>query len=106
MFWSWRPLATFPHQLLPGRRGLLRKRGRHVSLGHLPAAVGGKCERLHAHQVDDAGEGPLVADGELDRNDLARAIAAQRLERALEARALALQTIHDDDTRKAERGGL
>ena len=102
-------LVGFRHhldQLLTRPGSAVRKRVGHVSLRHLAAAVGGKRERLHAHQVDDAGEGALLADGELDRNDLARAIAAQRFERALEARALALQPAHDDDAREVERGGL
>ena len=69
----------------------------------LPSEV--KRQRLHPDQIDNAGEGALFADGELDRNDFARAIAAERLERAVETRAIPLQAVHGDNAGQAVRGG-
>ena len=63
-------------------------------------------DAVHGVEVQTEKVWAEAADGELDRNDLARAVAAQRFERALEARALALQAVHGDDARKLERGGL
>ncbi len=99
------PLVGLGHhldQLFAGARRPLDQRRGHVALGHLAAAVGGKCQRLHAYEVDDTREPALLADRELDRDDLARAVAVQRLERALQARALAFQPVDGDDARKVE----
>ena len=48
----------------------------------------------------------FFAERQLDRDDLAGAVAVQRLERAVEAGALAVQPIDDDDSRQSERGGF
>ena len=94
-------------QLLRGAGAPARRAPRRdLGLGHWLPASAVNSQRLHAHQVDDASEIPLLAERQLDRHDLAGAVAVQRLERALEAGALAVEPVHDDEPRQAERRGL
>ena len=86
--------------------GAVRQRGRHLALGHLAAAVRRKRQRLHPHQIDDAGKAALFAERQLNRDDFAGAIAMERLQRPLEARAFTFQAVEDDDPRKVEEGGF
>ena len=44
----------------------------------------------------------LLAEGQLNRDDFARAVAAQRFERALEAGAIAIEPVEDDDARQVQ----
>ena len=87
-------------QLFARMRRRVRQGGGNLAFGHLAAAVGREGQRLHAHQVDDALEVVLLADRQLDRHDLAGAVAVQRLEGALEAGALALEAVQRDDARQ------
>ena len=84
-----------------------RRLGRRLHLARAPAprsacrCLAGERPRLHRHQVDDAVERLLFADRQLDRDDGAAEHAAQRLERAVEAGALAVEPVEDDDARHA-----
>ena len=76
----------------------------NLAFGHL--AVAAEREGLHRHQVDDAAEALLLADGELNGHDLAGAVAVQGLERPFEAGAVAIQAAERDDARQAEARGF
>jgi hypothetical protein len=84
-------------------RGVGQRTG-DLALGHL--AIATEHLRLHAHQIDHAGEGLFLTQRNLNRDDLARAIATKRFERTLEACPVAVETIEDHDTGKVERGSL
>ncbi len=86
------------HELLARRLRGVGQIGGDVVLGHF-SRVGRESKRPHAHQIDDATEIPLFANRHLDRNDGATAVAVQRLQRPLQACALALQPVHDDEAR-------
>ena len=93
-------------QLLPrDRRGVGHLR-RNVPLRHASAVVGGKGQRFHAYEIDDAVERALVPDGQLNRNDSTPAVAMQGLECPLEAGAIALQPADDDEAGELQGGGL
>ena len=85
--------------------GGLRQLRRHVGLGYGAAAVVGERDGAHPHQIDDAREGALLADGNLDGNDGAGARVPQALERSREARALAVEAAQRDQTWQAARFG-
>ena len=70
--------------------------------GRLAAAVGRKRPRLHRDEIDDAAERLLFANRQLQRHDRAPEHRAQRLERSVEARALAVEPIQHDDARHLE----
>ena len=89
-------------QLLARMLGGVDQRRRNVRFRHL--AVGAEGLRLHLHQIDDADEGLLLAERELHGDDLAGAVAAQRFEGAVEARALAIQPVEDDDAGESQSG--
>ena len=67
-----------------------------------------RCRRsakVHAFigdQIDDAAEALLLADRQLDRDDRAAEHAAQRLERAVEAGALAIEPVEHDEPRQLQ----
>ncbi|MGC4084619.1 MAG: hypothetical protein QM736_21505 [Vicinamibacterales bacterium] len=58
--------------------------------------------RLARHQVDDASDGLLFADRQLQRNHRAAARVAQRLQRSFEAGALAIDAVDDDQARQVQ----
>ena len=64
-----------------------------------------KDEGLLRHEIDDALERFLFADGQLNRNDRAVAGFAQRVERARQAGALAIEPVEHDEPRQAELPG-
>ncbi len=67
-------------------------------------AVGGERGGRHRDEIHDAVEAPFLADGQLDRNDLAGAVAVQRVERAVQAGPIAIETAQRDDARQPEAG--
>ena len=71
-----------------------------VGFGELAAAVGQKHVRLLRDEIDDAAKRFFFADRQLNRNDRAAQRAVNRLQRALEARALAIEPIDDDEPRQ------
>ena len=81
--------------------------GRHVSgdirLGELAAAVRQKYVGLLRDEIDDAAERFFFADRQLNGNDRPAQRGVNRLERAFEARALAVEAIDDD---QAGQSGL
>ncbi len=82
-----------------GRRlvGHLR---RDVGLGALAAAIGKEHVRFLPDKIDDAAKRFFLADGHLNRNDGAVERRVNRLQRPLEARALAIEAIDDDQARQ------
>ena len=66
----------------------------------LPLPSVGERQRLHRDQIDDAAKVLLLADRQLNRDDGAAEHAAQRFERALEAGALAIEAVEDDQARQ------
>ena len=72
---------------------------RHRPFGGLAAAVGGVGPRLHGDQIDDAAEALFLADRQLNRDDRAAEHAAQRLDGAIQAGALAVEAVEDDEPR-------
>ena len=68
----------------------------------LPLPSARELPRLHRHQIDDAAEGFLFADRQLHGHDRAAEGGPQGLERPLEAGALAIEAVEDDDARDAQ----
>ena len=83
-----------------------QRRGGTVALRRLAAAVGGERQAFIDTRSTTPVKSLLLADRQLDRHDRAAAEVAKRAERALEARALAIQPVDDDDAREAERLGF
>ena len=80
---------------------------RHVAFGDRAAAVGGEGQRLHAdrdrrHRVNAA----LLANRQLNRDDLTSAVPMQGLERPFEAGAIAFEAADGDDARQVQFSGL
>ena len=86
-----------------------RRVGRHVrrnvGLGELAAAVGQEYVRFLRDEIDDAAKRFFLADRKLNRDDGAAERCVNRLQRALEARALAIEAIDDDQARQPELFG-
>ena len=57
-----------------------------------------------AHEIDDDGEHLLLTQRNLNRRDLTGAIAVQRFQGAVQACALPVQLVHDDDAWQVQRG--
>ena len=72
---------------------------RDVGSFELSRSVGRVDVRLHRDQIDDAFEILFFADRKLDRNDVLAELFLQRLERAGEGGALAIQLVDDDQPR-------
>ena len=68
----------------------------------LARAVGRVLPGLHRHEVDDAGEVFLLADRQLDGDDVLAELLLQRVERARERGALAVHLVDDDEPRQLE----
>jgi hypothetical protein len=66
-------------------------------LGGFSAPVGRKRPGLHRDEVDDAAEGLLFADRQLNGDDGAAEDAAQRFDRPIDAGALTVETVQNDD---------
>ena len=73
---------------------------RRLAIFALLAARVDEC--LAGDEVDDAGKGLLLANRQLQRNNRAAAGFAQRLQRALEAGALAVEAVHHDEARQLQ----
>ena len=77
---------------------LVRDRPRLRLVLALGARVGG-----HMQQVDDPGQLVLRADREVDGDALRRELRLERFESPEEARALAVEHVHEEDAGQAER---
>ena len=87
--------------VLGGELGhLVRDRARLALLRALGARV-----RAHVQHVDDPRQLVLGADRDVHGDALRRELVAQRLERAEEVGALAVEHVHEDDAREAELVG-
>src|SRR2546428_343608 len=71
--------------------------GRHLRFRRLAIGVE---ERLHLGEVDVALEPRLLADGEVQRHDAALETARERVQRAEEVGALAVEPVDDDGARQ------
>jgi hypothetical protein len=106
---DWTAMFLSPDAQKTGNRRALRGAGQrvgHRSLRHLPRLVGGERAGLHRDEIDDPCEVLLLADGHLDGHAVAAERGAHRLERAIEARALAIEAGADDQARELELLGV
>ena len=76
-------------------RGIRRHVSGDIRLGELAASIRQKYAGLLRDEIDDAAERLFFADRQLNRNDRAAQRGVNRLERALQARALAVEAIDD-----------
>ena len=88
--------ATISMSASRARRGIGRHVCGDVGLAELAAAIGQKHIGFQRHEIDDAAERFFFANRQLNRNDGAAERGVNRLQRALEAGALAIEAIDDD----------
>jgi len=84
-------------QFLPVFLRPVRQLSGDVALARLAAGEG---DRLHLHEIDEALEGRLLADRQVKRDQPSLQPPGERLERAEEVGALAVEAVDDDDARQ------
>src|SRR6185437_11717930 len=85
-------------ELLAVARDGLAHRGGNLAFGRLVVRVG---VRLAGDEIHHAAQTRLLADGDRQRGDAGAEVAAQRFERAVVGRVLAVELVDESEARQA-----